>query len=579
MQKITGARLVLEALKQLEISTIFGYPGGAVIPIYNELYDFAGIKHVFVRHEQGAAHAADGYARISGKLGVCLATSGPGATNLVTGIMTAHMDSVPMLAITGQVSSDLLGKDAFQETDIIGITLPITKHSFLIKTIEEIPKILFEACRIALTGRKGPVVVDIPRDIQLQTIDYTFASTQLQKLTAEYLVEDELTGYKLIIDPQKAVDYTNGNFVELKQLLTTSKRPIIIAGSATNNPQTAKLLTELTTIYQIPVVNTLLGLGCLPIDDSKCLGMIGMHGSGYANYALDQADLVIALGIRFDDRITGNPQTFIQNASIIHIEIDHAELNKIMNVDIGIHADINNGIKELLKAVEPDDFIEWNKQVQTLVKTYPMSPNLIHGQLTCGQVVSKISEITNGESIILTDVGQHQMWVAQHYKFQKPRHICTSGGAGTMGYGIPAAIGAKLAKPHEKVISFVGDGGFQMTNQELMTIKQEQIPVKIILINNRFLGMVRQWQELFNDNRLSFVDLSINPDFELLTKAYGLEYLKISSAADFKQLTNALNDQKPYVVEVIVAKEENVYPMIPSGRSINELILTGGSNE
>ncbi|MGL5041844.1 MAG: biosynthetic-type acetolactate synthase large subunit [Culicoidibacterales bacterium] len=564
-KEMTGARAVLEALRRLEVAYIFGYPGGSIIPIYNELYDFEGVEHIFVRHEQGASHAADGYARVSGKIGVCLATSGPGATNLVTGIMTAKMDSIPLLAITGQVTSKLLGKDAFQETDIVGITMPITKHSFLIKDIKEIPELIHVAYQIAMSGRKGPVLVDIPKDIQMQTIsqadfEVAFAQGVLEK-------------------PKYDSTYIVGNEGELKQLLAAAKRPIIIAGAGVVCSNCAAELYDFTRHFDIPVVSTLLGLGAIPLADDYALGMIGMHGSIYGNYALRDADLVIALGMRFDDRVTGNPETFIPNAKIIHIDIDRAEINKNKPVDVGIVTSAKKGLALLQQAATKTKHLNWLEQINAWKHEFPLVPTKSAEGLTAGQVVDYISNITDGKAIVVTDVGQHQMWVAQHYKFTTPRFFASSGGAGTMGYGIPAALGAQFAAPNELVIAFVGDGGFQMTCQELMTIHAEKLPVKIVIINNGFLGMVRQWQELFHTKRYSSVDLAVNPNFEMLAQSYGLDAVTISTEADYPLLKEAITNDRATVINIHVAKEENVFPMIPAGLGVDQIVHGGEENE
>lgn len=562
---MTGARAVLETLKRLGVKDLFGYPGGAVIPIYNELYDFEGLNHVFVRHEQGAAHAADGYARVTGEIGVCLATSGPGATNLVTGIMTAQMDSIPLLAITGQVSSHLLGKDAFQETDIVGITMPITKHSFLITHIEDIPRLIKTAYQIATSGRKGPVLVDIPRDIQLSSISLATFND----------IFDQDTKYT---PPQEQFTYFKGDDIELQALLHAAKKPVVIAGAGVVCSGAQHLLQQFVEHYDIPVVNTLLGLGSIPLDGKYGLGMIGMHGSVYGNFALRDADLVIAIGMRFDDRVTGNPETFLENAKIIHIDIDRAEMNKNKPIDIGIITSAKQGLHHLLTTAKKSSHTEWIQQIQKWQNTYPLTPTQSPDGLTASQVIHFASRITSDEAIVVTDVGQHQMWAAQYYQFKQPRTFCSSGGAGTMGYGLPAALGAAIAKPEHTTLLFVGDGGIQMTIQELMTLKQEQVNVKVIILNNGFLGMVRQWQELFNDKRYSSVDLSLNPDFNMLASGYGIKNITVQHERDFAQFAEALQSKETFLINCLIAREENVLPMIPAGLSVHH-IVTGGAND
>ena len=500
-EMIKGARILLECLSRLGIKEIFGYPGGAVIPIYDELYSFKDIKHYFARHEQGAVHEADGYARSTGKVGVCLATSGPGATNLVTGIMTAHMDSIPLLAITGQVTSTLLGKDAFQESDIVGITVPITKNNYLVQDIRELPRILKEAYYIASTGRPGPVLVDIPRDIQLEEIPYD----EFKKL---YEQEFELEGYNPVYEGHK------GQIKTAIKMIKDSKKPLIIAGAGILKGHAYDELKEFVDKTNIPVAMTLLGLGSFPGDHELALGMIGMHGTTYANYAANEADLVIAAGMRFDDRVTGNPLKFLPNANIIHIDIDPAEIGKNKLIDVPIVGDLKNVLAELNRKIPKLSHTKWLDEVAKLKKKYSLTFRKTEDDVLIPQeILFEINKLTKGEVIVATDVGQHQMWSAQFIKFNNPYSILTSGGAGTMGFGLPAAIGAQVANPDKKVLAIVGDGGFQMTFQELMMVKEYNLPVKIFIINNSYLGMVRQWQELFNDRRYSSVDLSYNPDF------------------------------------------------------------------
>ena len=560
-EMINGARILLECLHRVGVTDIFGYPGGAVIPIYDEIYSFDKIKHYFARHEQGAVHAADGYARVSGKVGVCLATSGPGATNLVTGIMTAHMDSIPLLAITGQVRSNLLGRDAFQETDIVGITVPITKVNYLVQNIKEIPKIIKEAYFIASTGRPGPVLVDIPNDIQQQEISYEEFNRLFDK-------EVKLEGY----DPTYV-----GHPVQIKRalsLIKKAKKPLIIAGAGVIKSGASKELLELVNKTDMPVATTLLGLGGFPENHDLSLGMLGMHGTVPANFATDEADLVIAAGIRFDDRIAGNPSKFCEHAKIIHIDIDPAEIDKNKKVDVPIVGDLKNVLAEINKELEPKKHTEWTDKVKEWKNEYPLAHrNVGEDKLLPQEVLKAVNDILDGDAIVVTDVGQHQMWTAQYMTYTNPDSIVTSGGAGTMGFGLPAAIGAQVAKPSKKVVLVVGDGGFQMTFQELMMIKQYNLPVKVLLINNSFLGMVRQWQEIFNDKRYSFVNLDYNPDFIKIGEAYGIKSVTLRTKEDLKnKLKELIESDEGVLINCIVEKEENVYPMIPAGTSVAQMV-------
>ena len=558
---IKGARILLECLSRLGINEIFGYPGGAVIPIYDELYNFKEIKHYFARHEQGAVHEADGYARSTGKVGACLATSGPGATNLVTGIMTAHMDSIPLLVITGQVSSSLLGKDAFQESDIVGITVPITKNNYLVQDIKDLPRILKEAYYIASTGRPGPVLVDIPRDIQLQEIPYD----EFNKIYENHF---SLEGYNPVYEGHK------GQIKTAIKMIKDSKKPLIIAGAGILKAHAYEELKEFVEKTNIPVAMTLLGLGSFPGNHELALGMIGMHGTTYANYAANEADLIIAAGMRFDDRVTGNPQKFVPNAKIIHIDIDPAEIGKNKLIDVPIVGDLKNVLTDLNEKAPKVSYDEWLKQIKKWKKEYSLTYRKTEDDILIPQeILSEIDKITKGNVIVATDVGQHQMWTAQYLTFNNPYSILTSGGAGTMGFGLPAAIGAQVANPNKKVLAVVGDGGFQMTFQELMLIKEYNLPVKIFIINNSYLGMVRQWQELFHEKRYSSVDLSYNPDFIKIGEAYGIKSIQLTNKKDLKKhLKKILESDEAVLVECIVEKEENVYPMIPAGKDVSCIV-------
>lgn len=558
---INGARMLLECLYRVGVTDMFGYPGGAVIPIYDELYTFNKINYYFSRHEQGAAHEADGYARVTGKVGVCLATSGPGATNLVTGIMTAHMDSIPMLAITGQVKSNMLGKDAFQETDIVGITVPITKMNYLVQDIKDIPRIIKEAYYIAGTGRPGPVLVDIPNDIQLQEISYE----EFNKL---YEKEIKLEGYSPTYEGHL------GQVKKAIKLIKEAKKPLIIAGAGILKSGANQELLEFAKKIDTPVTTTLLGLGGFSEEHELSLGMLGMHGTVAANYATVETDLVIAAGIRFDDRITGNPNTFCPNAKFIHIDIDPAEIDKNVIVDVPIVGDLKNVLTMLIGEVKEKNNKEWVKQVKIWKKEYPFAHRKVEmDKLLPQEVLKELNSILKGNAIIATDVGQHQMWAAQYLTYIKPNSIVSSGGAGTMGFGLPAAIGAQVGARDKKVVLIVGDGGFQMTFQELMLIKQYNLPVKVIIINNAYLGMVRQWQELFKDRRYSSVDLSINPDFIKIAEAYGLRAERIENKKELKKkLKSLIESDEGVVIDCIVEKEENVFPMIPAGTSVIQMM-------
>ena len=563
---IRGARILLETLKRLGVTDIFGYPGGAVIPIYNEIYDFEGLNHYLARHEQGAAHEADGYARASGKCGVCLATSGPGATNLVTGIMTAHMDSIPLLAITGQVCSHLLGKDAFQESDIVGITMPVTKNNYLVKDIRDMIRTVKEAYYLATTGRPGPVLVDITRDAQLDVISYEeFESIFNEPISIEGYDPNYIGHPKQI---KKAID-----------LLKGAKRPLIIAGHGVLLSNATEELYKLATTCQVPVVNTLLGLGSFPGEHQLSLGMLGMHGTVYANYAVNEADVVLALGIRFDDRIAGVPKEFCKDATIIHVDIDPAEIGKNKLIDIPIVGDLKHVLNEINHELTPQTHESWLERIREWREEYPIRVRPHEGNSLLPQkVIQEIDNIVKGNAIVVTDVGQHQMWASQFITFSKPNTIITSGGAGTMGFGLPAAIGAQVAQPDKKVVLITGDGGLQMNSQELLLLKAYNIPVKVVIINNGFLGMVRQWQELFNQRRYSFVDLEVNPDFETLAKAYGVQGVTLSTIEELRsQLRDLILSDEPVVINCVVEREENVFPMIPAGCTAKDMMgLKGG---
>ncbi len=559
-REITGARVLLECLKRLGVKDIFGYPGGSVIPIYDELYSFEGIKHYLSRHEQGAVHESDGYARASGEVGVCIATSGPGATNLVTGIMTAFMDSIPILAITGQVNRAMLGRDSFQETDIVNITLPITKSNYQIISIEEIPQIVKEAYHIAKSGRPGPVLIDFPRDIQLEKIE-------VERFEELYSEEMDLSGY------ERGYQEDLSKLDEGIRLIENSKKPLIISGAGVIHSKGVEEFREFVERLQIPVTSTLLELGAYPGDKNLFLGMLGMHGTAAANIATLEADLIIGMGFRFDDRITGNIEKFCPNAKIIHIDIDPSEIEKNKKVDIALVGDLKKVLTLLnKKRIELEDIQEWRDRVEYLKRRYSLIvPDCKEG-LTTQRVLREIDRVLKGEGVIATDVGQHQMWSALHLTYRNPNSIISSGGGGTMGFGLPSAIGAQVACPDKKIISIVGDGGFQMNIQELILLKAYKLPVKVFIMNNSYLGMVRQWQELFHERRYSEVNLEINPDFVKVAEAYGVKSVTLESEEDLEKIDEILKNDEPILVNCIVKKEENVYPMIPAGKSVEDMI-------
>ena len=565
-EMINGARIVLETLHRIGIREIFGYPGGAVIPIYDEIYKYDGLTHYFSRHEQGAAHEADGYARASGRCGVCLATSGPGATNLVTGIMTAHMDSVPLLAITGQVGCSLLGKDAFQESDIVGITVPITKNNYLVKNIRDLPRIIREAHYIATTGRPGPVLIDIPKDIQL---------TEIPRDEFDRLYEKpfNLEGY----DPNY-----KGHPLQIKkavQLIKNAKRPLIIAGAGVLKSKASQELWQLAKNTETPVTTTLLGLGAFPGNDTLFLGMLGMHGTAPANLATEETDVVIAAGIRFDDRIAGNPKEFCKNAKIIHIDIDPAEIEKNRKVDVPIVGDLKGVLKEMNEQLtQPLHHDTWIEQINAWKETYALRYRQpADNKLVAQKVLQELNAILRGNAIIVTDVGQHQMWAAQYYGFDKPRRWANSGGLGTMGVGLPYAMGAAFANPDSPIVCITGDGSIQMCLQELATAKQYGLPIKVICLNNHYLGMVRQWQELFYGRRYSHTCMKGQPDFIKIAEAYGHVGIRVEKPEDVEPaLRKAFTDHKDDLVflDIRTCLEANVFPMVAAGKGLSEIILS-----
>jgi acetolactate synthase-1/2/3 large subunit len=552
--KMTGAQILCEGMLREGVDVIFGLPGGAVIPLYDTLPQFPQLRHILVRHEQGAAHAADGYARATGKVGICFATSGPGATNLVTGIANAFLDSVPMVAVTGQVTRSFIGKDAFQETDITGITLPITKHNYLVLDVNSLAGIVKQAFHLARTGRPGPVLIDIPRDIFMEQTEF------------QYPGKVDLPGYKPTLQGHPA------QIKKAVKVINEAKRPLIIAGRGTNISGAYDELKQLAETAQIPVVTTLLGIGCFPESHALSYGMVGMHGMAYANMAIEHADLIMAIGMRFDDRVTGKISAFAPHAHIVHIDIDPAEIGKNVRVDVPIVGDIKIVLQELNKLLTSNRHAAWIKQLDDWQKERPSMEIREHDGLLPQYVVRKIYEVTKGEAIIATGVGQHQMWAAQHYRYDRPNTLLSSGGLGAMGFGLPAALGAKIGCPDKTVWCIDGDGGFQMTIQELATIVQEEAPVKIAILNNGYLGMVRQWQELFYKRRYVATPLSC-PDFVKIAEGYCIPGVRVEDKIDVvPAIEQAMKHQGPFLIDFKVEPEENVYPMVPPGATLTEII-------
>ncbi|MBO8169651.1 MAG: biosynthetic-type acetolactate synthase large subunit [Thermoanaerobacteraceae bacterium] len=550
---ITAAQALVKGLEEENVTKVFGYPGGAVLPIYDALID-SDIQHVLVRHEQGAVHMANGYARISGQPGVCIATSGPGATNLVTGIATAYMDSVPVVIITGQVATSMVGTDAFQEVDITGITLPITKHNYLVKRAKDIPRIIKEAFYIARTGRPGPVLIDIPKDVAASTIEYQ----PVEKV--------ELRGYKPNYKghPQQ--------IERAVRLINKSKKPVIYVGGGVINSGATEELYELAWKAQMPVTTTLMGLGSFPEDDRLSLHMLGLHGAPYANYAVTNADLLIGLGVRFDDRVTGAIEKFAPQAKIIHIDIDPAEIGKNVVVDVPIVGDLKLVLRDLIEKLEPQEHLEWLEQIEQWKQEHPLQYG--NGdRLRPQYVIEKLGELTNHRAVVTADVGQHQMWAAQFYKFTRPRSFLTSGGLGTMGYGFPAAIGAQIADPDALVVTVTGDGSFQMAMQEMGTAVEQNLPIKVLLFNNNSLALVRQLQHFYCDKRYTAVSFTGNPDFAKFAECYGAVGLKIETRDQVEPvLKEALNNGRLTIIEVSISEEELVLPMVPNARGLDEMV-------
>jgi acetolactate synthase-1/2/3 large subunit len=558
--KMTGAQAIIESLIQEGIEVVFGYPGGTILPTYDALFEKKDkIHHVLVRHEQGGVMAAEGYAKSSGKVGVCFATSGPGATNLVTGIADAMLDSVPLVCITGQVASSLIGTDAFQEADIVGITIPITKWNYQVTRAEDIPSVIAKAFHYATEGRPGPVLVDITKDAQMGMLDYNYKKHK-PRISHAY-------------------DCPDIQFIQIADMLNEAKRPLILAGNGIGMSNAENDLLKLAEKATIPVACTLHGLHNFPSDHELFVGLLGMHGNYAPNIMTNQADVIIAIGMRFDDRVTGNLAKYAKQAKIIHIDIDHAEINKNVKSYIPLHTDAKYALTQLLRYVQPNRHEQWREKFKALhneeyqkviLPELTMQKDIIR----MSQVINMVSEKTEGKAIIVSDVGQNQMAAMRYYKFKQSKSHITSGGLGTMGFALPAAIGAKMANPDREVVCVAGDGGIQMNIQELAVIKQEKLPVKILLLNNNYLGMVRQWQEMFYEERYSFVDL-VNPDFVALAAAYGIKSRKVSNPEELESaVTEMLASKEAYFLEVVVEKREKVFPMMPVGAAVDEIRLS-----
>lgn len=560
--KSTGAKALLESLRREGVEIIFGYPGGAVIPLYDEIYHCDFLQHVLVRHEQGGGHMAEGYSHATGKVGVCIGTSGPGATNLVTAICDAMMDSIPMVAITGQVRTEVIGKDAFQEADITGITMPITKHNWLVKDVNDLPRVMHEAFHIARSGRPGPVLVDVPVDVFRAIVEYD--PDEVQNI--------EISSFKSDFKVHK---------VQVKraaELIAQAKQPVLYVGGGAKAAGAEHLVQALAHKTGFPVTTTLHGLGTFPENNPLSLGMLGMHGTAYANLAVEHCDLLIAIGARFDDRVTGKVSAFAQNAKVIHFDIDPGEINKVRRADVSIVGNCAEALEALLPLVdETQDISEWRAQLDAWRSDMPLEYNdgAQDGTLHAEWVIREIARLTDRNVVVTTDVGQHQMWAAQHFGMRSPRQFITSGGLGTMGFGLPAAIGASFGVgPDKDVWCISGDGSFQMCIQELIVATIYKLPVKIAILNNTFLGMVRQWQEMFWQKHYSSVDMERAPDFVLVAEAYGMLGLRCDNVADVEAtIRKAMETEGPVLMDFRVVKETNVYPMIPSGQTVGDMIV------
>jgi acetolactate synthase-1/2/3 large subunit len=552
--KLSGTEIVVECLNKEKVEVVFGIPGGAIMPLYDTIYQKASFVHILTKHEQGAAHAADGYARATGKVGVCFATSGPGATNLVTGLANAYLDSIPLVAFTGQVISPFIGTDAFQEVDITGITIPITKNNYLVMNPGDLAPIIKEAFYLAKSGRPGPVLIDFPKDVQTSEANFSYPD------------KIRLDGYQPTL---------KGNLNQIKKAalaIKKAKRPVIYAGGGIITSNASEELSNFVKKTNIPITTTLMGLGCFPEENILSLGMLGMHGLFSANTAMSEADVIIALGVRFDDRVIGNAKTFCPDAKFIHVDIDPAEISKNVKVDIPIVGDLKYVLTKLIQFVELRQENKWLERIACLKEKYPLQYNQ-DDELRPQYIIEKLYEQTKGDAIVVTDVGQHQMWAAQYYKYNQPRSFITSGGLGTMGFGLPAAIGAQVGCPEKRVFCITGDGGFQMNIQELATAIYNKIPVVVLIMNNGYLGMVRQWQELFFEKRYSQTSLKGSPNFAEVAQVYGGRGIRVSNREDFNTaLSQALSEKTFFLIDCLIPAEENVLPMVAPGEPINKML-------